>query len=539
MYRVAFEENRADPFATSVEAEQAHIEMVDRVRELETAAGTLELPSPEIVDRIADLRRDITEFEARLVATGARLPEGGQRSLAQGILDFWALRQTDLAALVARHEPAGTAPKRPEPPTAKLLADYDERTAVKAAMQAEECFAGLPDDAARDAARRAFLAILKGTPSLEADEADAIRRFAEMGVVSPLPTDIPGPEYGLEHEALPQAWRALADWQQQDSKAQGELERIRSSAQAWEDTKSVYELPRGQAVEMVNELAQHDSELRPYAAAAIRRQRRDRLVVWGVVSALIALAGYALFATLSKDKAAPTESQILVTEAEASRQTIVGAAAETAGSEEGGDTAQGSKGWIWLGSAALPLVTLVDSTVADPGTLARGTRLLTRANLKIREAKPADDGKNIAGERIGQVSGDVAVELLEAPTAVNVDGVDQFWGQVRVVPAVYIQLGRSSQFPLAELKRNLANAGFDVQHEERLERMREVSGGLPFDVRYYYEQDEAAARRIANIVARSLGSAGPRGQDTLLSLAGSPLAERVKTGTVEVWLYQP
>ena len=39
------------------------------------------------------------------------------------------------------------------------------------------------------------------------------------------------------------------------------------------------------------------------------------------------------------------------------------------------------------------------------------------------------------------------------------------------------------------------------------------------------------------MVARWLGTAGPPPKDALIGLVGTPLAERVKTGTIEVWIY--
>ena len=49
---------------------------------------------------------------------------------------------------------------------------------------------------------------------------------------------------------------------------------------------------------------------------------------------------------------------------------------------------------------------------------------------------------------------------------------------------------------------------------------------------------EQAARDVAAMGLRSLGNARARPQDALLPLVGSPLAERVQTGTIEVWFYQ-
>lgn len=539
MYRVAFEENQAEPFASPVEGEQAHIKLVERVREIEAAISTVDTPPAGAIESLAQLRDDIAVYEARLVASGAHMPEGNRRDLSQSVLDFWALRQSDLAALAARYSPNEQTMVRQELPAAKLLAPYDEATAVAAAAKAEECYVALPDHSARDAARGAFLSLLQRNAPLSPPEIAALEPFAEAGVLSRLPTDVLEPGYDLGHEALPQAWQRLAEWQLQAAKVLSDLERVRSSAQAWTETKSLSELPQGPAVDVVAKLAEHDDSLKEYAAAAYRRRTRARAIAWaaGVIFAVALIGVSTLTVLLTSRRPSPPGTSIAAefqaTQNEASEEVIVSDQPQSGKS----DTAQGSTGWIWLGSTALPQVTLENGTLAGPAGFKGGMKVRTRANLKVRQRGPEDNGENIAGDRIGQVSSDVIVELKKT-TSVTVDGVEQYWAEVRVIPVVYVQRFRAADLRMAELRKALADRGFPALYEQKLDRIVQVDPGLPFDVRYYYEQDKQAASEVAGILLRWLGNERVPVDRTLFPLVDTPIAERVKTGTIEVWLYQ-
>lgn len=538
MFRVAYEENQAEPFASPVESERAHIELVERTRATEENARAVARPSADVVESIAQLREDIAVYEARLVASGVSLPEGNRRDLAQSVLDFWALRQSDLADLAARFSPSAQKRVTEEYPAAKLLSPYDEATAIAAAAKAEECYLSLPDDPTREAARGAFLSLLQSKTQLPLQEIAALEPFARAGVLSRLPDEVTGPGYELTHQALPQTWQRLSDWQVEATKAQSDLERVRSNAQAWTETKSVSELPQGPAVDIVAKLAEQDTSLKEYAVAAGRRRTRERAIAWSAAGVILALAVYGSISFLrALSRSAPTpvanESAFQATQNEASAQVIV---ADQPLSDEP-DTAHGSTGWIWLGSTALPQVTLQDGTLADPAGFKGGMKVRTRANLKVRQRAPEDNGGNIAGERIGQVSSDVIVELKKT-MSVTVAGVEQYWAEVRVIPVVYVQRFRAANLRIAELRKPLADRGFPTLYEQKLDRIVQVDPGLPFDVRYYYEQDKQAASDVARILLRWLGNERVPVDKTLFPLVDTPIAERVKTGTIEVWLYQ-
>jgi hypothetical protein len=233
----------------------------------------------------------------------------------------------------------------------------------------------------------------------------------------------------------------------------------------------------------------------------------------------------------AEDETSTSGQELTVAKETAEQQLVISAAPE----DDGKDTAAGSTGWIWLGSSELPQIVLADGTAVDPASLSQGSKLRTRANLKIRNAMA--NAENIAGERIGQVSGDVVIELQGHVASVTVDGTEQYWGRVRVVPVVYIQLAEGAALPLDDLRAALAKAGFTVQPEQRLPNLGRIETPMPFDVRYYYEQDDEAARKTVAMVARWLGLPQPSDNEGLIPLVGTPLAERVKTGTIEVWIY--
>lgn len=541
MYRVAIDESQAEPFATPAATEKAHLGLIEQMRAAEAMAGEAAMGegaagSDGPAATLAALRDEISQFEARLVATGRRLPDSSnRRALAQSMLDFWALRQSDLAALAMRFAPPEEqVSMRPEPPTAKLLAPYDPSTATDAATRAELCFVGLPDEATQEAAKRGFLMLIQTDWALGGAETAALEPFAVAKVLSRQPPDQPGPGFGLVHEELPAAWPRLAEWLAEDARLRSELERVRSNAEAWSKDKGSIELPRGEGLKEVADLAKQDGTLLPYVQAAEARTRRERYFNYAITAVIAALV---LFVTIFVVRAifAPDDekmtAQVAATRTTAEEQVVFA----DAPADDGEDTAAGSTGWIWLGSSAIPQVVLADGTAADLANLAKGTKLRTRANLKIRDAMA--NAENIAGKRIGQVSGDVVVALQGTVSSVPVNGTDQYWARVRVIPVVYIQLAEDAALPLGELRGALEKAGFTVQPEQRLRNLGRSGTPLPFDVRYYYEQDEAAARKTAAMVARALGLPQPRAKDALIGLAGSPLAERVKTGTIEVWIY--
>lgn len=541
MYRVA-DEFDAEPFATLLEAQGQHVALVERIRAVESGESA-DGPSPEL---LAELMEDIEQFELRLAATGASLPEEGERSLAQSLLDFWALRKADLAAMQARLSPEG-AKARSAAPVGRFLKPYDQSTGETLAARAEETFQSLPDDAARDAAKAGFVSLLRDGAGLAAASEDALRPFVAAGVLVEPSTRTKGSGYVLAHAALKDEWPRLREWQAEAERVQAELERLRNNAKAWEESGSAAELPRGEAVKAAVELSREDDTLRSYVEAAEARAKHERTIMFVVGGAFLAVILWALASTtwlLSEDpdpqaSQSPTRLDTFAKEAIAAEQVRPDELAINTVGADGQDTRSGSEGWLWLGSPDVPQVGTADGALLDPEKIAPGGEVRTLNNLKVREAPPANDGKNIAGERIGQVSGNVAVEIIESPKPVDVNGVKQYWAKVRVVPVVYFQLDTNSNFDLNGISKQLQGRGFAVPEPDRIDGLARSEGGTVVEVRYYYEQDKGAADEVVRAFTRALRESGYKGKVEPRSLVKSSLAERVKTGTIEAWIYAP
>ena len=105
---------------------------------------------------------------------------------------------------------------------------------------------------------------------------------------------------------------------------------------------------------------------------------------------------------------------------------------------------------------------------------------------------------------------------------------------MRLIPQVYVQRDTTSHVDAETLRRALGERGFAVPAAQEIANIARRTGPA-YDVRYYFEQDSEAADKARDIVVETLGL----GEGTVTSFAGTPLAERVKTGTIEVWLFQP
>ena len=78
-----------------------------------------------------------------------------------------------------------------------------------------------------------------------------------------------------------------------------------------------------------------------------------------------------------------------------------------------------------------------------------------------------------------------AVEIIERPKPVEVNGVKQYWAKVRVVPVVYFQLDTKSRFDHSALTKQLERRGFTVPKPDRIPGLARGGAG----------RDGAGARR--------------------------------------------
>ena len=538
MQRAVPEALEATPFATMNDAQNAHLQLVEQAGVLEEKYGNAsrydDPAAPSELDRLSDT---IREFELRLSATGARLPAGNQRSFAQSLLDFWAVRQADLRALSAKFQSRAPASSLAESAATVgcLLVAYDEATARETADRAEAAYQSLPDDVAREAARAALTGLAKrGDQPLDSAE-PALAGFVEAGALTKS-HDEPTPAYALAHAALPEAWPRLAEWIAKAEQEEADLERLKSSAEAWSKSGSAAELPRGEIIERAARYSTQDDSLSDYVAAARRRNQIERVVRATIFAVILGLLGLAVWNYFNR----PTTAQIaeakdaVVTQEIADREELVNVS--TAEAPDDDASPSGLTGWIWIGSPNDPKVVGVGDKQVPVDAIRQGMQVRTLPNLKVRQDKPDASGSNIAGARQAGVSAGTLAVALEDSAPVDVKGSAQYWLKVRLLPVVYVQYDKKSQAPLAGLREALERGGFNVPPEEGLANIARPDAPASFDVRFYYKQDEAAARRVAQIVARALQT-GPPPAPT--GLVDSPLAERVKTGTIEVWLYRP
>jgi hypothetical protein len=180
MYRIEKTVAQSPPFPSFDEAQRAHLVLAEEndrfesgwredragrasrsdVRERPAVAGPPPqegAPATETFWRTAidRLRRAISEFEWRLAATGAQLANPDQRLLAQSLLDFWGLRQSELRLRTYElRSAAGKSVAALHSPRPKTLLDYDESGAPELADDANPFARILPQTSGDSVAGR-------------------------------------------------------------------------------------------------------------------------------------------------------------------------------------------------------------------------------------------------------------------------------------------------------------------------------------------------------------------------------------------------
>lgn len=157
MFRAEHIITDAAPFASFDEAQAAHLALAEQNEALEAGwrearavreASRRGEDDPEMRgwrESIARLRRGIEQYEWRLAATGARLASPDQRLLAQSLLDFWGLRQSELRLRTYELRAAsGRSFPQARPPRPKTLLPYDEANAPELTEDANPFAAILP-----------------------------------------------------------------------------------------------------------------------------------------------------------------------------------------------------------------------------------------------------------------------------------------------------------------------------------------------------------------------------------------------------------
>lgn len=203
---------------------------------------------------------------------------------------------------------------------------------------------------------------------------------------------------------------------------------------------------------------------------------------------------------------------------------------------------------MWIGSSSAPQISGASGSDAAPDAVAANTRLSPNRNLRIRSSKPEDDGRNEAGDRIGVASAGTWVVTVGNAKPIEVNGVDQYWVEVKLEPVVFIQNTIDAENIADSIGRKLDIEGFSVPASDSIPAGIGGSYSAPFQVRFYLPQDEEAAERVCEAAASAFqmefatcrtDAATSRGDTNaaLRDLSKSALAERVKSGTIELWLF--
>ncbi len=569
MYRIEIQSTASEPFSGFAEAQDAHIALV-------TEAEGLALPergdaetARAAMTAIAQLRRAIRAFEWRLAATGKVIADPQQRSLAQSLLDYWALRHVELRDKAWQLGQADGERRRPpvrRSVSPRTLLPVDENLAATLAEAAEQTYLAFADDAQRAKARQLFLAIANPYGGNQAADSQVAGQFTAANVI--VASGAAGGRYTLAHDSLAQQWPRLGEWMVEARQNESRFEAVLASAQSWEEAPVDDALPQGAALEQASEFADRDPVIARYVEAAhaeaVRRKRFNRKVLAAGV-ALFTVVAIALLSGAIALRREPAEVAEQLVEIEkgkveiekhkaedeklklddkvteeiyaaltapetATKQDVVAVSTEEAVPELC-TAARDAEGYLWIGSPGNSQVFDQKGKPIEPNRIKPGMALGLRAWFNLRESMPVDDGQNIAGAVKGTASARSSVIALGPAQTVAGAKTAQYWVSVSLPSSVYIQIPSSADSGIQSLVDRLRQERLQVPAVQRLD----MPPGLN-EVRYYYEQDAGRARQVACLANRELRTAGSN-RIEIRSLANTSLAAKVSNGTIELWVF--
>lgn len=556
MYRIEVQSTASAPFASLAEAQQAHVALAGQAERFSVAEKVDAASARAAMVAIAQLRREIRAFEWRLAATGTVIADAQQRSLAQSLLDFWALRHVELRERAWQYGQIISERSRPQvrrPVSPRTLLPVDEGLAETLAETAERVYLELPDDDARSRARKMFLAIANPYSGERTINLDVAAKFAAKGVIVGGGN---GSRYALAHDSLAMQWPRLVGWLQQARREETEYELVAANARNWSEHQGDDSLPLGAALDQARKYVDRDPEIATYvdrADAARQRQlenwRKIKLAAWFAIPLVIVIAAIAAIAGFLRGRDEITSDpsfkvQLENTHAEESKyaegqQAIpvmdnsagTGKAAISVAAPVACAEAKNAHGFIWLGSRGNSQVLNIKGKPVEPDVVSDGMPLLIGVWLNLRQSMPVGSGDNRAGPTIGTASARSSAITTAAPKFVNVNGIDQYWVEVDLLSSVFIQVPEGGSARVERLRQSLDQVGLKVPAIQQLP----MPGGLN-EVRYYYEQDAARAEQVACLANLALE---PDSIDKVKvrSLVGTALAAKVNNGTIELWLY--
>ncbi|MGH6786648.1 MAG: hypothetical protein ACREBO_07440 [Novosphingobium sp.] len=539
MYRIETHNTASAPFSGLAEAQEAHIALVGQVDALTLPDKVRDAAAREAMVEIAKVRRAIRSFEWRLSATGAVIADPQQRSLAQSLLDYWALRHVELRDRAGHFGQSIADRPRPftrRPVSPRTLLPVDQGLATSLAETAETTYLALTDDDAREKARQLFLAIANPYSSLWAIDPDIAARFAAAGVIVPA-SGASGTRYALAHDSVAQEWRRLETWMTASREEEHQYKLVRENALNWKATGLDDALPQGEALSQARNFAARDAAVAEFVAGAEDAERRRKRYArsWitggGAVIALLLtillvdyIRGHQQQDTQQGDTVKSSDTPSELKAAQAVRPPVRNAVCPAKAD---------ASGWMWIGSPGNSQVFKDDGKVIEPDAVARDTALLTRAWINLRAGVPTNDergySKNAAA--VGTVSARSVALVIDEPWIHKTDEGLQYWVNVRLPSSVYLQVPNPAEPTIARLATALSAAGLVTPPVQRLD----MPPGLN-EVRYYYDQDKGRAEQVACLANQVLDPV-EQNRVVVRSLANTSLAAKVSNGTIELWVF--
>jgi hypothetical protein len=477
---------RAEPFPSWAALQQAHLALRESL-----AAPT---KNGATGDKQADAAERIRAFIARAKSTGTVLADTIERKSAQGILDYWGI---ELASL------AGAKGHDFVPP---LLAPF-ERTAVGPSVSTESRASQKSgDDKARELIRLAA----------------AARLWRDSGK-----------QHGyllLDNAAIGQAERFL----DKDTNISDLVEASRAATRlrlflriAAAAIVVLMAALAGLFLYLIQEEKRHDTEYANLLSKHANSQLEQASTAVGELQKRIDTLEQILRANKI---AVPGDTQ--------ATETVRNDIAQTIRRDQGvaGGQQAFRDGFIWIGSATEGANNLEDPATGakvPPGNVVPGTRYRVNKNLVLRAGAPSRSDYSPT-DSLGVVPEGTIITALAMPEQpYQRPNGDQYWLKVRVdrteAPIVYMQFFGGSQESAKQIGANLQQRGYQIPGVEETQLAKGAN-----EVRYYYEQDQKAAEKLANDVTtlgQERGMAPTKAQSFV-----AKRGPRNFPGVIELWL---
>lgn len=196
-------------------------------------------------------------------------------------------------------------------------------------------------------------------------------------------------------------------------------------------------------------------------------------------------------------------------------------------------------GFMWVGSARNSFLRNdAGGTIDIPDDVKKGQAYIVSSDINLRQALPDKD--YVQAPSIGTVLAGSRIQALSVPVGFSRSLGVQYWIPIRILaqgqlPTVYFHFATAMRGQVEAVSKQLKDMGYAIPGEERLDAAQGKR-----EVRYFYPQDEIAARKLAQDTGRALQAAGhpstpPIAVKSLTDFAGKKNAP----GVVELWLDLP